>query len=167
MAIKALDLNKTRDYVSKFDDGDEPTVWKIGVLSSRDVGQIRDSVTTISFKTGADGNMADEDISTNISRSKMNFEAVRRGLKGWENFIGVDGNAIPSKLVIRDVGNGVKKSVVPNEVLDQIPLPVVEELAEQIMGDNMREDEEGEAKNSPAPSSDGSSTPTDTAPTAH
>lgn len=155
MAIKALDLSKTREYVSKLDDGDDPTVWKIGTLSSRDVGQIRDSVTSITFKADANaGQETEQDINTNINRSKMNFEAVRRGLKGIENFLDVEGNAIPFKLVTRDVGGGVKKSVVPNSILDQIPLAVIEELADEILGDNMAEDDD-EPGNSPAPSSEG------------
>jgi len=87
-----------------------------------------------------------------VNRAKMNFEAVRRGLKGVENFLDAEGNVIPFKLVIRDVGGGVKRSVVPNEFLDQMPLSVVEELAEQIMSDNIVEDGD-EAGNSPEPSS--------------
>lgn len=154
MAIKALDLTKTRDFVSKLDDGDDPTIWKIGTLSSRDVGQIRDSVTSITFKADANaGQETEQDINTNINRSKMNFEAVRRGLKGIENFLDHEGNAIPFKLVTRDVGGGVKKSVVPNSILDQIPLSVIEELADEILGDNMSE-EDDEPGNSPAPSSE-------------
>ena len=155
MAIKALNLGSTRDYVSKSDTGEPPTVWKLGVLSSRDVGAIRDSATSFSFK-GEEGAESGE-VDTRIEKSKMNFEAVRRGLKGVENFLNEDGDAISFKLVVRDVGGGVKKSVVPNEILDQIPLSIIEELSEQIMGDNMEEKsgEDDEAGNSPEPSSDG------------
>jgi hypothetical protein len=153
MAIKALDLHKTRTFVSSQDDGDDPTIWHIGTLSSRDVGVIRDSATTISFgRDQKDG--ADQDIKTTVSRSKMNFEAVRRGLKKVENFLDEHGNPIDLKLVLRDVGGGVKKEVVPNEFMDRIPLSVVEELADEIMGDNMDGDEAAEAGNSPAPSTD-------------
>ncbi|MBW2624549.1 MAG: hypothetical protein JRD68_16700, partial [Deltaproteobacteria bacterium] len=37
MAIQAIDLTETQDYVSKFDKGpkDQRTVWKLGVLDSR------------------------------------------------------------------------------------------------------------------------------------
>jgi hypothetical protein len=159
MAIKALNLSATRNFVCSEDDADDPTIWQIGTLSSRDVGTIRDSATQISFGRGdtkgkgkADAEEADTDIKTSVNRAKMNFEAVRRGLKGVENFLDAEGNVIPFKLVIRDVGGGVKRSVVPNEFLDQMPLSVVEELAEQIMSDNMVEDGD-EAGNSPEPSS--------------
>lgn len=148
MAIKALDLNKTRTYTSKLDTGDDPTIWVLGILSSRDKGAIRDSTTSFSFsnedlaraaKIGSGGEFdADDDstLDTKVEKSKMAFEAVRRGLKGWENFIGSDGNAIEFKTVIRDVGGGVKKSVVPNDLMDMIPFAVIEELADQIMDDS-------------------------------
>jgi hypothetical protein len=148
MAIKALDLSRTRTYVSKLDDGDDPTKWHIGTLSSRDKGAIRDSATSFSFSSddldrakaraaGEDAPATDEDagLETKVERSRMNFEAVRRGLKGWENFLGPDGQPITYKTVLRDVGGGVKKSVVPNELMDLIPLAVIDELASEIMAD--------------------------------
>ena len=160
MAIKALDLTATRDYICEDDNLDDPTVWKLGTLSSRDVGTIRDSATQISFGRndtskgkGDSETAADTDIKTAVNRAKMNFEAVRRGLKGAQNFLDENDQPIHVKLVIRDVGGGVKKSVVPYEILDRIPLSVVEELADQIMEDNMLEDGE-EAGNLPEPSSD-------------
>lgn len=165
MAIKALDLGKTTKYVSKEDTGDDPTIWLLGTLSSRDKGAIRDSATSFSF-TNDDlarargesvGDGEDATLDTKIERSRMNFEAVRRGLVGWENFIGPDGNALTFKRVSRDVGNGVKRDVVPNDIMDTIPLAIIDELAEQIMKDVGNE---REGKNSPAPSSDGFSTPT-------
>lgn len=166
MAIRALDLNKVRDYICKDDDPDDPTVWKIGTLSSRDKGMIRDSVTSFSFDTenlnSEDGEKADvSSMDTKIERSKMNFEAVRRGLKGWENFLDDKGEPIPNKLVIRDVGGGVKKSVVPNDILDRIPLDTLDELAEQVM-DGMSKDDGEDGKNSQGQSTGGSSTRKDT-----
>lgn len=158
MAIKALNLSQTRDYVSKYDDGDEPTIWKLGTVSSRDVGAIRDSVTSFSFKGGDKGEGDTEaEVDTKIEKSKMNFEAVRRGLKGVENFMNAEGHAIPFKLVVRDVGGGVKRSVVPNDFLDCIPLAVIEELAGEILKENLEEhaEDENETGNSQEPSSDG------------
>lgn len=152
MAIKALDLGKTRKFVSKLDDGDDPTIWHIGALSSRDKGAIRDSATSFSFsnddlaraRAASKGEPVPEDedatLDTKVEKAKMEFEAVRRGLKGWENFLGPDGNAIPYRTVVRDVGGGVKKSVVPNDLLDMIPLAVISELSTAIMDDNSAED---------------------------
>lgn len=141
MAIKALNLTTTRKYVSKLDDGNDPTVWHLGTLSSRDVGTIRDSATEISF-SGDDEERAAEGIKTSVSRTKMNMEAVRRGLKDVENFLDDNGKPVEFKLVMRDIGGGVKRKVVPNEFLDMIPLPVIEELSDQIMGDNTQAEEE-------------------------
>ena len=141
MAIKALDLSKTRKYVSKLDSGDDATVWHLGTLSSRDVGHIRDSATEISF-SGDDAKRAEDGIKTSVNRAKMNVEAVRRGLKDVENFLDDKGKPIALKLVERDIGGGIKKAVVPNEFLDMIPLPVIEELAEEIMGDNTKAEDD-------------------------
>lgn len=153
MAIKALNLTHVRDYVCKDDDPSDPTVWKLGTLSSRDVGAIRDSVTRVSFNPRSAGSESDDNYTTTVERSKMDMEAVRRGLKGVENFIDPETNQpVSLKLVLRDVGGGVKKSVVPNEFLDRIPTDVLRELSEQIMGSNEMEPEaEG---NSPEPSTD-------------
>lgn len=169
MAIKALDLGKTTNFISKLDRGDDPTTWVLGTLSSRDKGAIRDSATSFSFSNDdlervrnkesgkAEGEGEKGTVDTKIEKSKMNFEAVRRGLKGWENFLGTDGNAIPFKMVLRDVGNGVTKNVVPSDLMDQIPLAVIDELAEEILKDDAG-DQDG--KNLPAPSLAGSYTPT-------
>lgn len=145
MAIKALALNTTVDFICEGDD-DNPTIWKLAVLSSRDVGAIRDSVTTISFKTDKE---EDGDINTNIARSKMNFEAVRRGLKGWENFIGPDDAPIQFQDHAREI-DGKQRRVVKPELLDIIPLDVIQQMATAILDGNEVEDED--MGNSPAPS---------------
>ena len=135
MAIKALDLSKIHEHVSIHDDDKDPktaTVFKLGVLSSRDVGRIRDTVTSVTISTTGAQN---EDVSTNIEKSKMNFEALRRGLKGWSNFIGPDDKPVPFATHSRDV-DGRQREVVRAELLDLIPLIVVEELAELILADN-------------------------------
>lgn len=141
MAIKALDLAKTIDVIAPGDDPKDPTVWKVGVLTSRDVGAIRDSVTSYTFKTAAEGDA--RDMTTSVSRSKMNFEAVRRGLKGWENFIGPDDKPVEFKTHQREI-DGKQREVIRPELLDLIPLPVINHLADVIMRDNeMTEDEMG------------------------
>jgi len=168
MAIKALDIGKTRPFTSKHDTDGDPTIWQIGILSSRDKGAIRDSSTSFSFNketldTGdADGEASDEtNIDTRIERSKMNFEAVRRGLKGWSNFIGPDGNDVCFKFRMMDVGGGRKQNVVPNDLLDLIPIDVIDEIADQVMSDATVP--AGEGKNSQEQSLVASSTPTETA----
>jgi len=170
MAIKALDLNKTFPYICKDDDPDDPTKWIIGTLSSRDKGSIRDSATSFTFseedlerarerKEGKEAEGEAGGTTTRLEKSKMNFEAVRRGLKGWENFLDGNGTPIPFKTVLRDVGGGVKRSVIPNEIMDTMPLSVIDELAEAIM-DGLSSDEEADAGNSQERSSGGSSTRT-------
>ena len=137
MAIRALDLSKVEDFTVSTDDGDDPTIFKVGVLTSRDVGRIRDSVTNISFKSGGKdkGDDDEQDINTSIERSKMNFEAVRRGLRGWENFIGSDDKPVEYKTHVREI-DGKQRTVCRPELLDMLPLPVITELADKILGDN-------------------------------
>jgi len=164
MAIKALDIGKTRNFTSKHDTDGDPTIWKIGILSSRDKGAIRDSSTSFTFNKEAaetEGDSDETNIDTRIERSKMNFEAVRRGLKGWDNFVGPDGDDVCFKFRMMDVGGGRKQNVVPNELLDLIPIDVIDELSEQIMSDATVP--AGDVKNSQEQSSEGSSTPTGTA----
>lgn len=152
MAIKALDIGKTRTYVCKDDDPNDPTTWTIGTLSSRDRGAIRDASTSFNFsqeELEAEDGDAQSKVSTTVAKSKSDREAVRRGVKGWENFIGPDGTPIQFKTVIRDV-DGSKRSVIPNDLLDIIPLDTLSELAGEVMGAEPTGDEMG---NSPAPSS--------------
>ena len=143
MAVKALDLAKTIDVTVPWDDGDDPTTWKVGVLTSRDVGAIRDSVTSVTFKTGGVETDEGRDMTTTVSRSKMNFEAVRRGLRGWSNFIGPDDKPVEFKTHQREV-DGKQRDVVRPELLDLIPLSVINHLADIILRDNeMGEDDVG------------------------
>jgi hypothetical protein len=155
MPVRALDLSQRFDHISEFDDATDPdvaTIWHLGVLSSRDVGRIRDMATSLKFKTGVKEDEAtDDDVETSIARAKMNFEAVRLGLTGWSNFLDANGNTLDFKTVKRDVA-GRKRDVVPDELLDMIPLDVIEELANLIMGQNVMAD--NEPGNSQGPSTD-------------
>ena len=143
MAIKALNTSSVRDYTSVWDSGDDPTIWKIGSLTARDIGVIRDSVTSFSFGKNDEGGIDAGDVDTKIERSKMWFEAVRRGLKGWDNFLDPQTDKpIPFKTIKRDLPGGIRSEIVPNELLDLIPLKIIEELADQIMEGNTMEAEE-------------------------
>lgn len=141
MAVRALDLNKTHRYVTKADRPSpeaEQTVFILGTLSSRDIGRIKDMAT--SFRMG--GETAEEGVDTKIERTKMNFEAVRLALKGWENFLDAEGNAVPFKSFNRDV-NATSKDVVAPDLLDRIPLDVVNELADFVLAQHTLEDADG------------------------
>lgn len=149
MAITALDLHKTRAWTySK--DTDDPTVFKIAQLSSRDVGRIRDGVTT--FEVPNKAVEGEGSTKTTINKSKLTFEACRRGLKGFENLRDADGNPVQFEDHQREI-DGTQRRVVKDHILDLIPIEVLEEMADAIMGTS--EVEEGEVGNSQEPSSDG------------
>ncbi|MBL4693290.1 MAG: hypothetical protein JKY92_08190 [Magnetovibrio sp.] len=137
MAIKALDLTKTKVVSSKYDtekDETKKTKFKVGVLSFRDVGRIRDLVTSITVNAAQEEDGTDE-VLTNIERSKMQFEACRRGIRGWENFMGPDDKPVKFKTQTREV-DGASREVVPDDLLNMIPLQVIVELSDIVMSDN-------------------------------
>lgn len=145
MAIKALNLTRTRKFISKSDTGPdaEKTVWLLGTLSSRDIGRIRDSASSFEIDTsqkGADGKSTSPDkMTTNVERSKMNMEAVRLGLRGWENFLDDDGEPIKFVTKKLDIGGKVRE-VIPMDVLDIIPADLITELADALLGANTPEE---------------------------
>lgn len=140
MAIRALDLSGTRRFTCK-DDKDDPTIFTLGTLSSRDKGAIRDAATSVSIDApdpadkGKNGKSKVDKINTTIERSKINFEACRRGIKGWENFIHpVTNQPVPFETVEREI-DGKPRAVVKPELLDIIPLDVILEIGDAILGD--------------------------------
>lgn len=141
MAIKALDTSRVMTHVYSGDDPDDPTIFKIGTLTSRDVARIRDGVTSFEFATSkpkGKGDAANEEeqgnTKTSIEKSKLTFEACRRGIVGWENYVDNAGNAIPFETISREI-DGKQRRVVKPELLDTLPLEVLEELADVILGE--------------------------------
>lgn len=135
MAIKALDLSATINYVHPGDEGDDATVFHLATLSSRDIGRINDATTSFSFSAKDMDEDGDGNVSTSLAQSKRNFEAVRLALTGWENFIGPDDKPVAFETIKRDVG-GRTRDVVKPELLDMIPLAVVNGMAARVLSAN-------------------------------
>ena len=132
MAIKGLNLAATRQFLSKFDDGDDPTVWEIGVLDSRTVGVIRDKALGIKVdQSNLDGN-----VETSIKQHEMNFNFVQFGVKGYSNLQDHSGTVLPYKTVKFQVGGGKAYKILDPEVLKVIPSAVIDELANEVLKDN-------------------------------
>lgn len=155
MAITALDFSTTKRHICSFDKGEPPTVFEYGTLTSGDVGAIRDAVTKITFKGDLKDSEVDEegrDFTTQVNTSAMNREAVRRGLRGWENLMDSKGKPITFKTRTREIDR-VQREVVPDDLLNLLPLPVIAELGEKILEENsLKEEDSG---NSQGPSTDG------------
>lgn len=122
MAIKGIRLSETKDYISKADSGDAKTVWKLGVLDS-DIFDL---------------------VCSNDKLMVIGAEAVRFGLKGFENFTDGDGHLVQFKTVSRPVGR-YNYSVVADEIMKIIPPEIKSELGAEIL--KMSKLSEDEAKN--------------------
>lgn len=147
MAIKALDLQGTREIISKYDEVDNEedgaTVWVIGALDASTSIRIRDAATSTHFEVGE--TEEDTTMQTNIARGRADWETVAAGLRGVRNFIDpATGNAFEISFVKRDFPGG-KRTVVSNDFLGAIPTLVIEELAEKIR--NFNELTERQTKN--------------------
>lgn len=137
--IKGISINETEEYVSKYDLGDNPTIWIIGVLDSLTMAEIRDMITI--FEN-------DEFVGTSKTKLKINVadaETVRHGLKGFKNFYSSNGTVIEFKTERRNMGTKVMNAV-NDDVLRTIPLYIIRELAEVIRSKNVLS--EIESKNS-------------------
>lgn len=108
--ISGIDLNQTADFISKFDKGDQKTIWKIGVLSS----------PILSFCTGRENAM------------DVMIEVVRFGVKGIENFRNKQGVVVPFLTVVKYV-NGRSCNVVHDDIMDIIPLKVIGDIGAKIL----------------------------------
>ncbi len=141
MAITAVDVGKTRDYIAKNDpDRENPTVWKLGILDARIKSYLEDAAT--SFEFGAGG--AEGQAKTTLNLNAQAVEIVRFGLKGFSNFVDVDGKEVKFDTIARAVG-GKSYNVVAESVLSLIPYNTIKELAKDIQKDN--EFSEQEEKN--------------------
>lgn len=64
--ITGIDLTATVDYVLK-DDKDNPTIWKLGTLTSLEMSEIAKNSTITDYMPAM-------------------ISLVRKGLRGWSNF---------------------------------------------------------------------------------
>lgn len=131
MALKGLSLAAQFKFVSKYDTGDDPTVFEYGALDSRIAAMLRDKGTTITVNPAA---MEDE-VDSQINANKVNFDAVVYGCRGWSNFKDEAGNDIPFRTLKRNHG-GVSYTVADPAVVMLIPNAVIQEFGQKIMADN-------------------------------
>lgn len=122
MGIKGISLLETKDFISTYDKEEPKTVWKLGVLNSDVFDMVVGQENTF----------------------KVAGEAVRFGLRGFENFT-VDGQAVKFDTVSRSVGFYNLK-VVSDKIMQVIPPEVKYELSAEIL--KMSKLQEEEIKNS-------------------
>ncbi len=102
--ISGLDLTSTIDYNLK-DDVKNPTVWKLGVISHRVFSKI------FNGNNGIEGNL----------------RVVQLGLRGWENFNGIEFVTAKENIYGEDF------EVIPLNLIDRIPLKAITELSEKVI----------------------------------
>ncbi len=127
MAIQAIDLNETQDYISKYDTGESKTIWKLGALDSRIKKTIEDVAWEYEANPNAPGD-AKAKASFNIGKTELEF--VQFGLKGFENFQNKGKqvyHATDTKIV-----SGKTYHVLKDDILRIIPGDVIRELADKI-----------------------------------
>ena len=137
MAIQAIDLTETQDYVSKYDTGDNKTVWKLGALDSRIKKIIEDVAWEYEANPNSPGD-AKAKASFNIGKTELEF--VQFGLKGFENFLG-KGRQIYYDTEVKNM-NGKAYHVLKSDILGLIPGDVIKELADKIKEINNVSEEE-------------------------
>ena len=124
--ITGIDLNAVTDYTLK-EDKKNPTVWKLGALSSDVLAGIA-SLATVEATSG------------NI---KQMINLVRLGLRGWSNFQ-IAGKDIAFATVEEELF-GAKRQMLDNDIAKIIPLNAIVELGTEIVKINNLSGEE--AKN--------------------
>lgn len=101
--ISGIDLNATVDYKLK-NDGENPTIWKIGIIPIWVFLKLVQSNTD--------------------DRIKTSLEVLQLALKGWDNF------DVPYE-VVNEVFFGREMAVVPLNIIERIPCDCLFELAEK------------------------------------
>ncbi len=119
MALTGLDKEETFEYISRLDkDKNNPTIFLLGVLSSKDKLQFIEDAFT------ADGNL---DVKKLQSKS---YDIAKAGLKGIKN------------LYNKKTSEYEHITEISDEVLDRLPVVVVTELAGKIIEINYLAEEE-------------------------
>ncbi len=139
--IKGISLSETETYICKNDDPLNPTKWKLGVIDSLIMSEIQDLITT--FEPDASGR-PDAPAKTTLCLNKVRTEAVRYGIRGWENFVDSVGTVVAFATEKRAIGGKIVEAL-KEDILRTIPYSVINELGEHILDRNRFS--EAEAKN--------------------
>jgi len=128
VAWKAISLSELVEWIDPFDpDPEDPTRWWVHAISSRMQGMIRDNAMSL-----VQDPYQPTGLTPSLGVHKRNRETVRFGLAKWERFLRPnDGKEIPVELEKVKIA-GVDHEVVPDAVLDLIPIDVIQRLANLI-----------------------------------
>lgn len=112
--ITGIDTGLAQDYISKFDNSEPKTIWKLGVLSAHAFAYVGSKVSDP--KQSIEGMI----------------EIVRFGLLGFSNFKDKDGNDVKFTTQIKDI-HSKSHQVVSGNIIDFIPVDIIIELGGKIL----------------------------------
>lgn len=111
----------------------KPTVFKIGNLTKADKVRLGDLTAAPTMHGNA--------VTMTSRRVERAYEAVQRGLVGWENFLDENGNQIAFERGTAPNGTMGFSPVVAETCMNALPLAAVHELADEILRVNGMSDQ--------------------------
>jgi hypothetical protein len=132
MALIALDITAVREYSLKSDSGDNPTIFKIGMLDTMLRSAIDDNRARYAFSNKGQDAPADIFVASN----SRDYDVVKFGLKGWENLLDKNSNIIPYRTDSYNVPSVGVRTGVASDLMMQLNFEWISELAGQIIDAN-------------------------------
>jgi hypothetical protein len=123
--LKAINPNYTENYSLREDEGDDKTVFTVGLIDSITRAFIDDKHLEM---RDADGQTSFNDVA--LHDKYLAF--VRFGLKGWSNFKDAEGNDVPFMTEEVNFPRLGKRTVVSDEGLKRLELTAIVELGMKI-----------------------------------
>ena len=144
MAIRGVSMAETEEVILPSDPGnpentayktavklgqepEKPTKFIIGNLTQACRVEIGDMTTTPTMRDGG--------VTMEMKRTKRAYETVRRGLRGWSNFVDDKGKVIPFEEGTIPTAGGFIKGASDNS-LAHLPQEILFELAVKILEKN-------------------------------
>ncbi len=112
--IQGIDTSLSVDYISKFDQSEPKTVWKLGVLSAHAFAYVGSKIS---------------DPTQSILGM---IEVVRFGLLGFDNFKDSKGVSIAFETQLKSIGQH-DYQVVKDKIISIMPIDLIIELGGKIL----------------------------------
>lgn len=112
--ITGIDTGLAQDYISKYDNSEPKTIWKVGVLSARAFAYVGSK------------------ISDPTKSLEGMIEIVRFGLRGIENFKDKDGKDVKFTTQSKDIYSQTF-NIVSDNIISLIPVDIIIELGGKIL----------------------------------
>lgn len=128
--IDPIAIGETKEYVSKLDKGEDPTVWFVGTIDSLTKAKIMAGFLNVTTVDGKQSVVKNQD-----GFIYSDFTIVEYGLKGFKNFGKIEFETEKKKSFGQEI------EIVKRDVLLQIPLEIIRELSDVIWGENQVSEE--------------------------